>query len=143
MDLQTGNNQKCPGCDRKQNNKIQIKFRKCLSAAAQVNAKNLATVTTLQEAQNYTCILISDMNLCHSNVPLRLCYSEKEIENMIDVLISKQISEYGDNNFGIKVEECNEVKGFLESGRADNLNKTVQVACSAKQVNDGDIYDCN
>ena len=145
LDVQTGNNPDCPGCALEQRSKVQIKFHKCLNAAVQVNSKNAAKVTSLMEAQMYTCQLISDMILCHDKpeVSLDLCHSEKEIINMKDLLISKQISEYAKNDIGIRIEECTEVKEYLESGRANNIYKTVKVFCSAEDVKDETKYDCN
>lgn len=140
---ETGNNPDCPGCADKQKSKIQIKFHTCLHGVAQVEARKAAKVTKLMEAQKSHCKLIAAMINCHDEVPLKKCFTPKEIRNMKDILIEKRLSDYATNDIGIKVQECTEVKEYLESGRADNMNKTVQVMCSVEDVNNVEDYNCN
>ena len=138
----TGISSKCSACDGKIKAKVQLKLRKCLNAAIKISNKNFATVTTTDEAEEFTCQFISDMDSCHHDSSLELCYSSKEIQNMKDILISRQISEFVESESEIDIEECEKVKEYIESKRADNMNKSGKVGCSKEVENDISEWNC-
>ena len=55
---------------------------------------------------------------------------------MKDMHIMARITQYADNKDGIKLEECEVAKEYLESGRADKVDETTVGACTQKQVSD-------
>ena len=91
-----------------------------------------------EELTKVTCELISDMSKCHDidKIPLHLCYSSNEIQNMNDILLEQYISESNETESEVKINDCEDIKDYVDSGRADRMKKTSKLAQSLTDKED-------
>ena len=66
------------------------------------------------------------MSKCHDidKIPLHLCYSSKEIQNKKDILLEQYISESNETESEVNINDCEDIKDYVDSERADRMKKT-------------------
>ena len=113
-------------CDFEIQFKIQNALVKCFNDATEVSSEKFKMANNTEETTKVTCKLISAMSSCHDigQIPLHLCYSSNEIQNMNDILLEQYISESNETESEVKINDCEDIKDYVDSGRADRMKKT-------------------
>ena len=106
--------------------KIQNALVKCFNDATEVSSEKFKMANNTEELTKVTCELISDMSKCHDidKIPLHLCYSSNEIQNKKDILLEQYISESNETESEVNINDCEDIKDYVDSGRADRMKKT-------------------
>ena len=105
--------------------KIQNALVKCFNDATEVSSEKFKMANNTEELTKVTCELISDMSKCHDidKIPLHLCYSSNEIQNKKDILLEQYISESNETESEVNINDCEDIKDYVDSGRADRMKK--------------------
>ena len=117
-------------CDFEIQFKLQHALVKCFNDATEVSSERFKMTNNTEEITKVTCELISDMSSCHDidKIPLHLCYSSNEIQNKKDILLEQSISESNETESEININDCEDIKDYVDSGRADRMKKTSKLA---------------
>ena len=113
-------------CDFEIQFKIQNALVKCFNAATEVGSEKFKMANNTEEITKVTCEIISEMTSCHDidKIPLYLCYSSNEIQNMNDIILEQYISESNETESEVNINDCEDIKDYVDSGRADRMKKT-------------------
>lgn len=80
--------------------------------------------------QAFTCQMLTDTVACGEL--WSRCHSDTEIRSMKDMHISARVQQFQGNSDGIDVKQCDVVKEYIRSGRADQKSEVTK--CSFAQV---------
>jgi hypothetical protein len=121
-------NNRNPGCDEDQQNKMNKEYQECQQKFTNLHHTNIGTAITTEDHQKYTCKLLADTVTCDDL--MSRCDSPDDVQKVKDSHIIARINQYSDSKDGIKVEECDVAKEYLESDRANAIDETTVGACT-------------
>lgn len=120
-------------CEDAEQQHMQTEFTNCINNYTNIHHDAMGKAETDEEYKTITCQILRDTVKC-GNVWSR-CYKAKEVRSMKDSYIKARMDQMNSDRQDLDVSQCDVVKEYLASGRAQQEEENQGARCSHEEVN--------
>jgi len=129
-------------CTDKDQAKMSEEFNECINKFTQIHHENMGRSMSIEDSQKYTCQMLSDTVECGS--VWKDCHTAAEVRSIKDSHIAARINQFagassssgsdGGGGSSVDIHQCQVVKEYVESGRAEEVQHTTEGSCTNREV---------